>query len=108
MNKIKSTKGITIISLVITIIILLILARVTITTLMGNNGLINRANDAREETKKKGAIEKVQLMLADYMTEKYTGTKTLEEYLNEQKANSKLDEVTNNGDGNNYCRSRWV
>lgn len=99
MNKIKNTKGITLISLVVTIIILLILAGVTIATLIGNNGLITRAQDAREETKEKGAIEKVQLMLAEYMTEKYTGTKTLEEYLNEQKANGELDEVTNNGDG---------
>ena len=99
MNKIKSTKGITLISLVLTIIILLILAGVSIATLTGDNGLLNRAKDAGEETKEKGAIEKVQLMLADYMTEKYTGTKTLEEYLNEQKANGQLDEVTNNKDG---------
>lgn len=100
MNKIRSTKGITLITLVITIIILLILARVTIATIVGNNGLINRAEDVGEETKEKGAIEKVQLMLADYITEKYTGTKkTLEEYLNEQKEKGELDEVTNNGDG---------
>ena len=68
--------------------------------LTGDNGLLNRAKDAGEKTKEKGAIEKVQLMLDDYMTEKYTGTtRTLEEYLNEQKANGELDEVTNNGDG---------
>ena len=35
MTKIKSTKGITLISLVVTIIILLILAGVTVATLMG-------------------------------------------------------------------------
>jgi len=35
-------------------------------------------------------------MLADYMAEKYTEIKTLEEYLNEQKEKGKLDEVTNN------------
>ena len=100
MNKIKSTKGITLVALVVTIIILLILAGVSIATLTGDNGLLNRAKDAGEETKEKGAIEKVQLMLADYMTEKYTETtRTLEEYLNEQKANGELDEVTNNGDG---------
>lgn len=100
MNKIRNTKGITLISLVVTIIILLILAGVSISLVLGNNGLINRAKDAGEKTKEKGAIEKVQLMLADYMTEKYTGTtRTLEEYLNEKKANGELDEVTNNGDG---------
>ena len=38
-------------------------------------------------------------MLADYMAEKYTGTKTLEDYLNKQKTDGKLDKVTNNGNG---------
>ena len=93
-------KGITLIALVITIIVLLILAGISIAMLTGDNGLLNRAKDAGEKTKEKGAIEKVQLMLDDYMTEKYTGTtRTLEEYLNEQKANGELDEVTNNKDG---------
>ena len=50
MNKIKNKKGITLISLVVTIIILLILAGVTIATLMGDNGLINRAKDANIAT----------------------------------------------------------
>ena len=60
MNKIKSTKGITLISLVVTIIILLILAGVTIATLMGNNGLINRANDAKIATEIADIKEQIQ------------------------------------------------
>ncbi len=60
MNKIKSTKGITLISLVITIIILLILARVTIATLMGDNGLINKANDAKIATEIASIKEEIQ------------------------------------------------
>lgn len=100
MNKIKSTKGITLVALVVTIIIFLILAGVSIATLTGDNGLINRAKDAGEKTKEKSATEKVQLMLADYMIEKYTGTtRTLEEYLNEQKDKGELNEVTNNRNG---------
>ena len=95
----KNFKGITLIALVITIIILLILAGITLVTLTGDNGIIKRAIQAKEETKEKSAIEKVQLMLADYITEKYIGTKTLEEYLNEQKEKGELDEVTNNKDG---------
>lgn len=43
-------KGITIITLVITIIILLILAGVSITILMGNNGLLTRAKEAKKNT----------------------------------------------------------
>lgn len=60
MNKIKSTKGITLISLVVTIIILLILAGVTIATLMGDNGLINKSNDAKIATEIADIKEQIQ------------------------------------------------
>ena len=50
MIKLKETKGITLIALVITIIVLLILAGITITSLSGENGLLSRASDARDET----------------------------------------------------------
>ena len=42
--------GITLIALVITIIVLLILAGVSIATLTGDNGILTRANDAKTET----------------------------------------------------------
>ena len=45
----KDTKGITLIALVITIIVLIILAGVVITLSLGNNGIFNRAKQAREE-----------------------------------------------------------
>ena len=45
-------RGITLIALIVTIIILLILAGVTIATLMGNNGIITKANEAKTETEK--------------------------------------------------------
>lgn len=50
MKKIKESNGITLIALVITIIVLLILAGITITSLSGENGLLNRASDSRDET----------------------------------------------------------
>ena len=40
----KNQRGITLIALVITIIVLLILAGITITLLMGENGVLNRAH----------------------------------------------------------------
>ncbi len=47
-KKVKnSVNGITLIALVITIIVLLILAGVTIATLFGENGILTRANDAK-------------------------------------------------------------
>ena len=44
----KNQKGITLVALVITIIILIILATVAISFAFGNNGLVNRAEDARD------------------------------------------------------------
>ena len=45
----KSDKGITLLALVITIIILLILAGITISAITGNNGIIGNAGKAKEE-----------------------------------------------------------
>ena len=45
-----SNKGITLIALVITIIVLLILAGVSIATLTGQNGILTRAQDAKNKT----------------------------------------------------------
>ncbi|MBR3162859.1 MAG: BspA family leucine-rich repeat surface protein [Clostridia bacterium] len=46
----RQNKAITLIALVITIIVLLILAGVTITSLTGENGLLQRASDAKIQT----------------------------------------------------------
>lgn len=66
-------KGITLISLVVTIIVLLILAGITINMLFGENGLLNRATDATEEYSKAEAKEKVELLLSEYVIDKATG-----------------------------------
>ena len=44
----KNERGITLVALVITIIILIILATVAISFAFGNNGLIGRSEDARD------------------------------------------------------------
>lgn len=60
MGKLRKTKGITLIALVITIIVLLILAGVTISTLTGENGILTRAQMAKEDTEKATAEERIQ------------------------------------------------
>ena len=57
----KSETGITIVTLVITIIVLLILSGITITALSGDNGILKRAAEAKQETEKNQVIEMVQL-----------------------------------------------
>ena len=47
-NKVKNSKAITLIALVITIVVLIILAGVTINLTLSQNGIFNKAKDARE------------------------------------------------------------
>ena len=58
-------KGITLIALVITIIILLILAGVSIAMLTGNNGILSQASKAKNETELASAREQLGLILTD-------------------------------------------
>lgn len=56
----KKENGITLVALVVTIIVLLILAGVTIATLTGDNGILTRAQEAKEKTKKSKDFEQLQ------------------------------------------------
>ena len=57
----RNERGITLIALVITIVVLLILAGVSIAMLTGNNGILTQAQKAKSETEKAGDKEKIQL-----------------------------------------------
>ena len=59
----KNQKGITLIALVITIIVLLILAGVSIAMLTGENGLLNRASQGATETKEAEIAERINVEL---------------------------------------------
>ena len=54
-------QGITLISLVITIVVLLILAGISIAMIMGNNGILNNASKSEKETKISEEKEKVKM-----------------------------------------------
>lgn len=57
----RENKAITLIALVITIIVLLILAGISIATLTGENGLLVKANEAKEVTEKAQSKEKLKI-----------------------------------------------
>ena len=46
----NTQKGITLVALVVTIVVLLILASITIGAITGENGILRNANDAKEQT----------------------------------------------------------
>jgi len=60
----KSDKGITIVALVITTIVLLILSGVTISMTLSDNGIIEQAEKVKEETEKKQEQENLELAIA--------------------------------------------
>lgn len=66
----KANKGITLIALVITIIILIILAGVAVNLSLGENGIFNRAKTAREQYKMAEVKEKIELAIVDIQSEK--------------------------------------
>ena len=68
-KKLKNTKGITLIALVVTIIVLLILAGVSIAMLTGNNGVLTQAKSAKENTRVGEVQEKVKLAAQAALTD---------------------------------------
>ena len=93
-------KGITLIALVITIIVLLILAGVSIATLTGQNGILTRAQDARTETEEAEEREAIQLAYAGAVAEKRgTGDVTADDLKREFGTNGTNATAVDNGDG---------
>ena len=68
-TKKKNARGITLIALVITIIVLLILAGVTINALSGENGILKRATQAKSKTGRANALEQINLAIITARTE---------------------------------------
>jgi len=66
---VKKEKGITLIVLVVTIIILLILAGISIAMLTGENGILTKASKAKEKTERENIIEQAKLDIIEYETE---------------------------------------
>ena len=64
----KNEKGITLIALVITIIVLLILAGIAISMLSGENGILRQAAKAKQETEEKSTDEQVKLAALSALT----------------------------------------
>lgn len=74
MKNFRKNQGITLIALVITVIVLLILAGITIATLIGDNGILTRAQEAKNKTEQAEKDEKEKLGdMEDTINEYATG-----------------------------------
>lgn len=94
--KTKETRGITLISLVVTIVVLMILAGVSITAVLGDNGIINKAQESANLTKENEAKEIMNRVVLEYYLVK--DEETFEEFLQSKVPNT-IDSVTKNEDG---------
>ena len=80
-TNIKQNNGITLIALIITIIVLLILAGVSIAMLTGQNGVLTQAQNAKSETEKAATKESLEIKMLGAKTE--NNTNSIEEILSE-------------------------
>ena len=74
----KKQNGITLIALIITIIVLLILAGVSIILVVGQNGVLTKAQEAVKINKRETVLEAVQLAYNAGMLEKYSNKQNTE------------------------------
>ena len=95
MENTRKTKGITIISLVVTIVVLLILASVTVNVLFGDNGVVKNVSARQYTAYEKIAKEEVKKLTMEY--DIANSGETLEEYLN-SKVPERIEAVTRKDD----------
>ena len=79
----KRNKGITLIALVITVIVLIILAGVAISMLSGENGILNKAAEAKEKTEQAVYEENIRLAVNEYYLD-INRKETLSEFLQDK------------------------
>ena len=93
----NNKKGITLIALVVTVVVLIILAGVSINAVLGNNGIIKKANQAASVTKEAEVKEAINRTILEFhLTDDY---ETLEDFLKAKVTEGKIDSVTKNADG---------
>ena len=75
----------------------MILAGVSINTVLGDDGIIQKAKEAAETTRRASAEEEMNRLVLEYQLAK--NDETLESFLQEKVTEGRIDGVTDNGDG---------
>ena len=99
MKKLNTTKGITLIALAITIVVLLILAGVSIAMLTGEDGIIKEANNAKTNTEKANWEEQIDnaIISAEAKNRDTKLKDVIQELINKGVINSENDVNKENG-----------
>ena len=85
-EKVQNSGGVTLIALVVTIIVLMILAGISIATLTGDNGIITKAQEAKEKAEKAQIEEQLNLAILSATTKKLGGAITAKDIQEELKS----------------------
>lgn len=93
----NQNKGITLIALVITVIVLLILAGIGISMLSGDNNILKRAGEAKDKTELESLAEEAKIVMSNRTIEKTTmgtNSKTLKQDLESGISGGQVEEIT--------------
>lgn len=93
-EKLKENKGITLISIIITVIILLILAGITISLVIGDNGLIAKSKQSGKKAEISSEKEAIQIS-ATQAIEEENGIANLKKYLDYNVGKDKAETINN-------------
>ena len=109
-QKLKNEKGITLVALVITIIVLLILAGVTLSMVIGESGIFGKANSAKEKTQLSNAEETIRLAVLENQVKSVSGEVALTNDKLKEEIAKKLTEqgYTVNGSTVTYYGDRTI
>ena len=93
----KNNKGITLVALAVTITVLIILAGVSINAVIGDNGMIKKAQESVDSTNESEAKEIIDRAILEFHITK--GYETLEDFLKNKVTAGTIDSVEKNADG---------
>lgn len=89
-------RGVTLVALVVSIVIIIILAGISINGVIGDGGIVAKAKNTKKEANERAAKEIIHRLVLEYDT--VAKGETLEDFL-KRRVPDELDEVSNNGDG---------
>ena len=90
----KEKDGITLLALVVTIIVLLILAGVTISSITGNNGILTRTKEAVAAQDEANRREYLDQLMLEYSMDRTSRDEGITDFLNKLKADGRIQDFT--------------
>ena len=98
-TKKHNQRGITLIALIVTIIVLLILSGIVINSITGSNGILTKSKQAVETYKKAQAEEAVGILLQEYQMENVEKAISFTDFLEEKVQDKSIESYEVIGDG---------